>query len=463
MIMDDLNLYSAEAESGVLGALLLLGSGSVVDQTIDELSPAVFGHQYYRQIFTAISSLRQQGVPCDLLTTRDYLTNAGSDNAAFSVLGDLVRNTPSTANIRGYAQLLRDKSAERAVFQSLQQAIADFAEARTTDARMSVVETALAGVQTQRGNESGFMSISDIADTWLTTLERRMAGDTSATGSTFGLGALDELVGRRGVQPTDMVVIGARPKMGKTTLALRMAEHAAVDLNEVTLVFSMEMSQEQVLEKSLSQMSGVSTGRFYGPMSDNDFGMVSHSLNQLADTRLFVDDSASLTLQQVVSRCREMKATYPGQPGKIFLDYFTLMKTNQAERNDLAYGEISKGLKALAKELGWPVILLAQLSRSVDSRTDKRPILSDLRETGQIEQDADVVMFLYNDTVYYPDSPAGDMRELLVRANRHGRTGTVYFDMTDGRIEPLSVEAVARRHHQAEQEPFRPKGQKPLI
>jgi replicative DNA helicase len=234
-----------------------------------------------------------------------------------------------------------------------------------------------------------------------------------------------------------MVVIGARPKMGKTQLAVKMADYMARQESLPIIIFSMEMPKEQIFERFLTNGAKVSGNNFYQEMEDYDYSKISSYVGDVMDKKLFIDDRPSLSLGQIKSTCRRFKEEH-GELGVIFVDYFTLIKIEGAGRTDLAFGANSTGLKDLAKELGAPVVLLAQLSRKVESRPSKRPIMSDLRESGSIEQDADLILFLYRESVYEPDSPLGGLTELIAAANRHGGSGTAFLEMKGGWFEDVS-------------------------
>jgi replicative DNA helicase len=249
------------------------------------------------------------------------------------------------------------------------------------------------------------------------------------------------------------MVVGARPKMGKTMLLNKIANHSAIGLKKATIIFSMEMLQDEVVERAIADESGINSNIFYsGAKHESDWGVVGEATSRLKTSNLYINDQAGLTLNEIKSQSRQVARKH--DVGFICVDYLTLMNGEKAERNDLSYGIITKGLKALAKELECCVLLLTQLNRGLENRSNKRPMPSDSRDTGQIEQDADYWLGLYRESVYNKNVSEDHKgyTELELRLNRHGNTGTCYLNMNNGRFEEIEVNQYALMDHQSKQE-----------
>ncbi|MEQ1977264.1 DnaB helicase C-terminal domain-containing protein [Xenorhabdus sp. SGI240] len=285
--------------------------------------------------------------------------------------------------------------------------------------------------------------LSEIADQWFSELEERFNNPELHRGLKTGLRDLDEMLAPKYIVNGSLFVVGARPKMGKTTVLTEIAKNVAGDGLPV-LMFSMEMTDKQLFERMVSQKSGINSDAFYGGLDDDyEWAMLSKAIGELKDTpNVWIDDTPGMTFAHIQAQCRKIKRQV-GKIGFIGVDYLTLMKTEKADRNDIAYGNITKGLKILAKELDTVVVLLTQLNRNLEERANKRPVASDSRDTGQIEQDCDYWMGVYRDSVYHEKSDQ-TLTELILRLNRHGKAGTTYIEQKG--LSLFSIDQVEGEH-----------------
>lgn len=431
--------FNIEAEENFIGSVFKLGLGSeVLAKSFSQLTPEDFYKPKNQQIFSLQKQLFLSGEPIDLLMMSDKL---GGDSLIY--IGSIIKNTTSAANISGYVRLIKERSLERITLAKLNESIAMLTGLGSSKDKINDIAALMATVEQDNSiGQGGVTHVKDIAMSWLDIYEERI-NNPDAAGIKTGITGIDDLFGNRGVGKTDLIVIGARPKMGKTQLALKITDHIAMTTRKPVMVFSMEMSNEQVFERMLSSSSKVATDNFYQPMCNVEFDAVNCAIAKMAQTDIYIDDHTNMSLAYIRGECRKMKAK-KGSIGAVFIDYLTLMKAEKADRNDLAIGAITKGLKNMAKDLKVPVFLLAQLNRGLESRTNKRPIMSDLRETGQIEQDADRIIMIYRESVYEEDCGLGGLTELIVRANRHGATGTAYVNMIQGVMNNASEAEVNR-------------------
>lgn len=433
------------AEQAVIGALMIDFASDRCQTAIKSLKPESFFNRGHQIIFAEMAELNNKNNPIDLITLSDSLEAKGFlDNCGgIGYLAEIAKNTPTVVNVKAYADIVRDKAIERYTLQKLQDCAAMIMEKSTlsTNNKLSAIQSLFTEIDdyNKTGKTLGLKSLQTIADKWTNTLERRISGDDSARGLKTGIKALDDKLMPKGVVRGSLFVIGARPKMGKTTFEIHMARSCAMVENLPALIFSLEMQDEQMLENLLAQESGISSDIFYdGGLGDgNEFNRVMHHMNELIKTKnIFIDDTPAITLSHIRSEARRM-AREKGQIGMIMVDYLTLMdkeKSMDDQRNDLAYGYITKGLKSLAKELNCVVVLLTQLNRNLESRTDKRPMPSDSRDTGQIEQDCDYWVGLYRDAVYNENADKNIM-EIGLALNRHGAGNfTAYAGIKNGRM-----------------------------
>ena len=443
------------AEQAVLGTMMVDFDSERCQKAIRQLKIESFYSKQHQMIFSQIIELSRKNQPVDLITVSDSMEAKGtlSECGGLAYLAELSKNTPSMVNVIAYAGIVRDKAIERYTLQKLNDCSAMIYEKSnlSTSEKLSAIQSLFTQIDdyNKTGKTLGLKSLNTIADKWTATLEKRLDNSDSARGFSTGIKALDEKLSPKGLVRGSLFVVGARPKMGKTTFEINMARHCAMNEKLPVLMFSLEMQDEQMLENILAQESGVSSDIFYdgGLGADSEFARVMHHLKELSETNnIFIDDTPAITLSHIRSESRRM-AKAKGQIGMIMVDYLTLMDKEKGDdqRNDLAYGTITKGLKALAKELNCVVVLLTQLNRNLESRGDKRPVPSDSRDTGQIEQDCDYWVGIYRDSVYN-DQADKNLMEIIVALNRHGAGNfTVYAGIKNARIyEVNQAEAYAQ-------------------
>jgi replicative DNA helicase len=426
---------SLSAEQALLGALI---RGGANDKVLESIKPDDIFNPQVRRFYQAVVDTHEEGKAIDYMTVAEHL---GDED--FTALGSIIKDTGSAANIYSYARIVSDKAQERSALDKLNEAMAIIRGEGKTQEKAAEAVTLVSDIVVD-SNDSAPTHVKEIALEWLDSYEDRINND-SVKGLTTGIDGLDLIFGARGVGKTDMTVIGARPKVGKTQMMVKIGDHMARESNKPVLMFSMEMPGQQIFERFLTNSSKIQGNKFYEPMDDYEMSRVSLAIGELSGTNLYIDDRPNLSLAQIKSTCRKFKADH-GEVAGFLVDYFTLMKIESAGRTDLAFGKNSTGLKDMAKELEIPVFLLAQLSRGVDSRPNKRPLISDLRESGSIEQDADRIIFLYRDSIYNPDSTLGGLTEVIVAANRHGAPGTAFVEMKGGWFENVSDNDVNRAY-----------------
>ncbi|MCF7970664.1 MAG: replicative DNA helicase [Methylococcaceae bacterium] len=419
--------HSIQAEQSVLGGLML--DNERWDSVADKVASVDFYRKDHRMIFTAIQNLAEKQVPFDVVTISEALTKMDElDNAGgLAYLSVLAKDTPSAANIVAYANIVRDRS----VLRQLIHIGSDISESAfnpeglsTSDllekAEKSVFEIAEQG---QKG-QSGFTPIKELLGTAVEKIEALFEQEGSITGESTGFTDLDEMTS--GLQPGDLIIVAGRPSMGKTTIAMNMAENVAIGSGKPVAVFSMEMPGDSLAMRMMSSLGRIDQNKVRtGKLEDDEWPRLTSAINLLAETKLFIDDSPGLTPNEVRSRARRLTRDH-GQLGLIVLDYLQLMQSPASGESRVAQiSDISRGLKTMAKELNVPVMALSQLNRNLEQRPNKRPVMSDLRESGSIEQDADVIMFVYRDEVYNEDSPDKGMAELIIGKQRNGPIGKV--------------------------------------
>ncbi|MBW7902939.1 MAG: replicative DNA helicase [Rhodocyclaceae bacterium] len=416
--------HSIESEQSLLGALLI-GGAAAWDRVADRIADADFYRDEHRRIFRAIQRLQERGKPADVVTVAEALDSAGETEhtGGLAYLGELAQNTPSAANIARYAEIVRDRRIRRDVL-AIGHRIADLAASAGSDTG-SLVEQATGLVMEladarHAGREP--QSIDELLPGVLEALELRIQKHGLISGLPTGFRDLDHLL--CGLHPGDLVIVAGRPSMGKTSLALNMAENVAVS-GGTAFVVSLEMAASQLAERSVARFGGISTQALRsGNLDDEGCSRVSASLAQLSDKRLVVADDPTLSHPARIRLAARKVRQRMGGLDLIVIDYLQLMRGDGNTRNE-ELGGITRALKLLAREMACPIVLLSQLSRKVEERGDKRPMLSDLRESGAIEQDADVVLMAYRDDYYYPDSHFKGFAEVLVRKQRMGPTGDV--------------------------------------
>ena len=416
--------HSLQAEQAVLGGLML--DNPAWDKVADHVIEEDFYRRDHRLIFRAIAELAERNSPFDAVTLSEWLEqNQLLESAGgLASLGGLVQNTPSAANIQAYADIVREHSVLRSLI-TVGNNIAGSAfvtEGRNStelleSAEQQVFQIAERGKRGQRG----FRSIRTLLSAAVDRIDKLFQQDNPITGVPSGFSDLDEMTA--GLQPSDLIIVAGRPSMGKTTLALNFAENAAIKYQVPVAIFSMEMPGEQLALRMMSSLGRIDQHKIRtGKLEDDDWPRLTSAVSLLDTAPLFIDDTPSLSPTELRARARRLKREH--NLGMIIIDYLQLMQVaGTRENRTTEISEISRNLKALAKELELPVIALSQLNRGLEQRTDKRPVMSDLRESGAIEQDADVIMFIYRDEVYNEDSPHKGLAEIIIGKQRNGPIG----------------------------------------
>lgn len=421
--------HSLEAEQSVIGGLLL------DNQRWDTVSERVIAEDFYsrphRLIFEAVKTLLESGQPLDLITLSEFLElrEQLEDVGGFAYLADLVKNTPSAANINAYADIV----AERALVRNLIGVANEIADAgydpqgRSSEDLLDLAESKVFAIAEARSSENeGPQNVDTILEKTLERIELLYkTPQDGVTGVNTGFTDLNKKTA--GLQGSDLIIVAARPSMGKTTFAMNLCENAAMQQDKPVLIFSLEMPAEQIMMRMLASLSRVDQTKIRtGQLDDEDWARISSTMGMLMEKKnMFIDDSSALTPTEVRSRARRIAREHGGL-SLIMVDYLQLMRVpSQSDNRTLEIAEISRSLKALAKELNVPVVALSQLNRSLEQRADKRPVNSDLRESGSIEQDADLIMFIYRDEVYHPDSPMKGIAEIIIGKQRNGPIGSV--------------------------------------
>jgi len=417
--------HSLEAEQAVLGGLMLDNEGW--DRIADIVSSEDFYRHDHRLILVAIISLSEASKPFDAVTVSQWLKNNEEleEAGGLAYLGELVRETPSAANIKAYAEIVRERSILRQLIE-VGTRIADSGystEGRESKELLDHAETAVFKIAEQgsRGKQ-GMQSIKSLLAAAVDRIDTLYQQDDPLTGVPTGFTDFDEATS--GMQSSDLVIVAGRPSMGKTTFAMNIAENAAIKHKKPVAVFSMEMSGEQLAMRLMSSLGRIDQTRIRtGKLDDDDWHRLTSSMGILAEAPLFIDDTPALSPTELRARARRMAREHG--LGMIVIDYLQLMQSSSAGDNRTAeISEISRSLKALAKELKVPVVALSQLNRSLEQRPNKRPVMSDLRESGAIEQDADVIVFIYRDEVYNPETTDKGVAEIIISKQRNGPIGT---------------------------------------
>ncbi len=413
--------HDLQAEESLLGAMLL--SRDAIVDAVDICTEADFYKPAHGHLFEAVCSLYSQGEPADPVTVADELRRAGLLDATGgpAALVSLQANTPAITNAARYARIVEEHAILRRLIgvageiAELGYAVPDDVGAAVDQAEARVFEVA------QRRARDSVAPLRDLLESTLDHLEALYARGEAITGVPTGFTDLDERLA--GLQPSNLVIVGARPSTGKTAFALNLVAHAASTANQPVLLFSLEMSHHEIAQRLLCAEARVDATRMRnGRLLDADWPKIQHAMGRLGDAPIFVDDNPNVTLLDIRGRARRLKSREG--LAMVVIDYLQLMTgRSRAENRQVEVSEISRGLKILARELEVPVVALSQLSRNVEMRADKRPVLADLRESGSLEQDADVVLFLYRDELYNPESPDRGTAEVIVSKHRNGPTG----------------------------------------
>ncbi|MDZ4097885.1 MAG: replicative DNA helicase [Methylophilaceae bacterium] len=423
--------HSVEAEQSVLGGLLL--ENEALDKIADILTAGDFYPHDHRLIYEHIGKLIEHNRPADIVTVAESLDNAAELSAVggLAYLGALAQNTPTAANIRRYAEIVR----ERAIMRKLVEVGSGIAESAYSpqgrdaqqlldEAESRIFQIAEGGKRSSEGFQDIKVLLPQVADRIDQLFQRDHQSDV--TGIPTGFSDLDSMTS--GFQPGDLIIVAGRPSMGKTAFSLNIAENVALDTNKAVAVFSMEMAATQLAMRMIGSVGRLDQHRMRtGRLEDEDWVRLTTALGRLNEAPIFIDEGAGLNSFDVRARARRLHRQ-TGELGLIVVDYIQLMSGasgRQSENRATEISEISRSLKSLAKELNVPVVALSQLNRSVEQRPDKRPVMSDLRESGAIEQDADLILFIYRDEVYNPDTADKGTAEIIIAKQRNGPIGRV--------------------------------------
>ena len=421
--------HSLEAEQSVLGGLML------DNDAWDRVSEKVVATDFYRRphqlLFETMGRLVESGSPIDLVTLAEALENEGKleDVGGFAYIAEIAKNTPSASNVAAYGEIVR----ERAVMRDMIGVANEIAEAgfdpqgRSAAELLDMAESRVFKIAESRTNSSeGPQNLNAILTQTVAKIEELFNNPhDGVTGVSTGYSDLDKMTA--GMQPSDLIIVAARPSMGKTTFAMNLCEHAALTQDKPVVIFSLEMPSDQIMMRMLASISRVNqTNIRTGQLNDEDWARISSTMGMMMERgKLYIDDSSGLTPTEVRSRSRRIAREHGGI-SMIMVDYLQLMQVpGLSENRTLEIAEISRSLKALAKELECPVVALSQLNRSLEQRADKRPVNSDLRESGSIEQDADLIMFIYRDEVYHEDSADKGTAEIIIGKQRNGPIGRI--------------------------------------
>lgn len=417
--------HSVEAEQAVLGGILLRNDN--FHAIVDILTPNDFYLPAHALLYEACVELYRKNTPVDPLTLVEYLRANGLLERAGGMvyLAELGEAVVSAANVEYYAAIVRDRALQRSLISTCAEIIGNsFDSAREVESLLDESEQALFALTARKGSKQYFSS-NDLVRNFLADLEKRYSEPDAVSGVTSGYFKLDQMT--TGFQPSDLIILAARPSMGKTAFALNMCMRAAIQQNVPVAIYSLEMSKEQLIMRMLSVFAKVELSKLRrGNLDDDDWRNVHYAVEELSRAPIFIDDTPAISTLELRARTRRLKSQHG--IGLVMVDYLQLMRSSRrVDSRELEISDISRSLKALAKELGIPVIALAQLNRKVEERQNKRPMLSDLRESGAIEQDADIIMFIYRDEAYNKrdDNPRKGVAEIIIGKQRNGPTGTV--------------------------------------
>jgi len=417
--------HSVEAEQSVIGGLLL--DNRAWDRVGDVITADDFYRREHRLIFNVIAALSEEASPADVVTVSEKLEKSGELEAVggLSYLASIANNTPSAANIVAYTNIVR----ERSVLRQLLRAASDITtstyerEGRGATELLDFAEKSILEISEKGPKRGEYRPISKLLSEAVDRIDKLFRSPSSITGVSSGFVDLDDKTS--GLQPSDLIIIAGRPSMGKTSLAMNIAENAAVGHKVPVAVFSMEMPGSQLAMRMMSSLGRINAHRMRtGKLDDDDWPRLTSAVSLLNEAPIFIDDTPGINPMELRARARRIKREHG--LGLLVVDYLQLMQSGGSEENRATeISNITRALKGLAKELNVPVVALSQLNRSVESRNDKRPVMSDLRESGAIEQDADVILFVYRDEVYREDSPDKGIAEIIIGKQRNGPIGTV--------------------------------------
>jgi replicative DNA helicase len=419
--------HNLEAERSVLGAILLHNDAfNLAAEVIDAND---FFRDAHRRIFDKMVRLVERGNAIDLVTLKDELGKSGEidEVGGPAYIAALVDGVPRSTNVEHYARIIKEKATLRSLIFSANKILANAYQAEEeADVILDQAEHAIFAIADNKVRD-GFVSLRDLAQTSLDTIEKLHARKELVTGVPTGFTDLDEMTS--GLQPSDLIIVAARPSMGKTSLVMNIAQHVGTKTDRTVGVFSLEMSKEQLFLRMLTSEARIDAHRLRGGfLGERDWGRLAQAIGTLSDSKIFIDDTPSIGVLEMRAKCRRLAAEHSLH--LVIVDYIQLMQgRGRFENRTLELGAISRSLKGLAKELAVPIVVLSQLSRATESRSDHRPQLSDLRESGALEQDADVVAFIYREDLYAdknaPPTENAGVAEIIVGKQRNGPTGVV--------------------------------------
>lgn len=415
---------SLEAEQSVLGSMLI--DKEVVPVVMEILKSEDFYRPDHKEIYDVIIELFDRAQPIDLITVSERLKLHGKLDlvGGLEYLTNIATEVPTTANVKHYAKIVEEKALLRKLIKASSDIVdLGYNASEEVSFILDKAEQNIFDILQKRSSQ-GFVPIKDVLVDTFNKLEELYNNSGNITGIPTGFADLDFKTS--GLHNSDLILIAARPAMGKTAFALNLAQNAAVHSNVPVAVFSLEMSREQLVNRMLCSEAMVDSNRMKtGKLEDNDWQKVAKALGPLSEAPIFIDDTPGVSITEIRAKCRRLKLEH--NLGLVIIDYLQLMQgsRSKSENRQQEISEISRSLKILAKEINVPVITLSQLSRAPEARTDHRPILSDLRESGAIEQDADIVMFLYRDDYYNPETEKKNIAEVILAKHRNGSTGTV--------------------------------------
>jgi len=419
--------HNLEAERSVLGAILI--HNDAFNSAVEVIDAGDFFRDAHRRIFDRMVRLQERGDAIDLVTLKEELSRTGEldEVGGPAYISALVDGVPRSTNVEHYARIIKEKATLRNLIYSANKILANAYDAEEeADTILDQAESAIFAIADKKIRD-GFVSLKDLAESSLDTIEKLASRKELVTGVPTGFTDLDEMTS--GLQPSDIVIIAARPSMGKTSLVLNMAQHVGTKTDMTVGIFSLEMSKEQLFLRMLTGEARIDAHRLRGGfLGERDWGKLSQALGTLSEAKIFIDDTPSIGVLEMRAKCRRLQAEHGLH--MVVIDYVQLMQgRGRFENRTLEVASISRSLKGLAKELRVPIVVLSQLSRASEQRSDHRPQLSDLRESGALEQDADVVVFIYREDQYAdknaPPTEAAGTAELIIAKQRNGPTGVV--------------------------------------
>ncbi|MDT8398547.1 MAG: replicative DNA helicase [Pseudomonadales bacterium] len=424
--------HSIDAEQAVLGALML------DNRAWDSVMETILAEDFYRRehslIFQAMHEQAARNSPIDVVTLAEVLDNANNltNAGGLDYLGELANNTPSSANILAYANIIRERSILRKLI-AVANDIANSGfnpDGRDSATLLDIAEQQVFNIADERPRDGGPQALNPLLKTALDKIDLLFSTKGSITGLSTGYKDLDDMTS--GLQRSDLIIVAGRPSMGKTSFAMNMVENAIIHGNKPVLVFSLEMPADSLIIRMLSSLGRIDQSRMRnGKLEEDDWPKLTVAMNKLKDRPLFIDDTPGLSPMEMRSRARRVMREQ-GELGMIMVDYLQLMQVKGSSENRTGeISEISRALKTMAREFNCPLVALSQLNRSLEQRPNKRPVMSDLRESGAIEQDADVIMFIYRDEVYHEDSEHKGIAEIIFAKQRNGPIGTRNLSFID--------------------------------